>query len=259
MRQTTLNWTRIAAMSTTMAAHVVFALLIALPLTNRDRPVEDEKPTVVNVTFLGADTGRVASPPPSPPPSPPTPPKPVATKKAPVRQVQEVDQKLIDHLLAETQVAMASNEAPTEVVEVMELPPLELVESLEEQRAPMQSMISAELAATAEGNPDLPPTERLAYRKSNPPHYPREARIRGDSGWVWLRVLVGEDGAPLDFMLDPRTTTTSELLVEAAIEAINNWRFNPAMKGGMPVRAWIEVPIGFFVGQGGPGKAHAAR
>ena len=60
-----------------------------------------------------------------------------------------------------------------------------------------------------------------------------------------MRVLVSEDGVPLDFVLDGRTTA-SRLLVDAAIAAIREWRFNPAMKGGEPVRAWIEVPIGFF-------------
>jgi protein TonB len=216
-------------MTFTLALHAVVLILGTLGWQLRIPPPDPEPAQVITVTFIGRESPRVAAPPPAPtpaaptfvPPKPPQPPQPVA----------------------EQVVAVEDAEVPA-ATEVMQLPPLELPK-VEDDAMPLASDVSAELAATAEGNPDMPPTERLAYRHSNPPHYPPEARETGDSGWVWVRVLVSEDGVPLDFVLDGRTTASS-LLVDAAIAAIREWRFNPAMKGGEPVRAWIEVPIGFF-------------
>lgn len=216
-------------MTFTMALHAV-VLIVGTLGWQPTLPLPDPEPAqVITVTFIGRESPRVAAPPPAPTPSSPTfvPPKPPHPPQP----------------VAEQAVAVEDAEIPAST-EVMQLPPLELPE-VDDDATPLASDVSAELAATAEGNPDTPPTERLAYRHSNPPHYPPEARRAGDSGWVWVRVLISEDGVPLDFVLDGRTTA-SRLLVDAAIAAIREWRFNPAMKGGEPVRAWIEVPIGFF-------------
>jgi len=34
-------------------------------------------------------------------------------------------------------------------------------------------------------------------------------------------------------------------LTEAAIRAVKEWTFQPAVKDGVPVRTWISVPIPF--------------
>lgn len=216
-------------MTVTITVHVAAVLLGTIAWNSAPALPEPEETHVIKVTFIGRESNRVVAPPPAP--LPPKPPEPTPTPPKPPTPV-------LEHLV----VIEEANEPAA--VEVMQLPPVE-IPTEEADHTPLPSNVSAELAATAEGNPDLPPTERLDYRRSNPPHYPREAREAGDSGWVWVRVLVSEDGIPLDFVLDNRTTASSSL-VDAAITAIREWRFNPAMKAGAPVRAWIEVPIGFF-------------
>ena len=101
-----------------------------------------------------------------------------------------------------------------------------------------------ELASLDLGEVDSAPSEILSYRQTHAPRYPPEAIANGDAGWVKLKVLIDADGNPLTFVLIDATATMA--LVEAAIEAIRQWRFNPAQREGRPVPAWMEVPIGFF-------------
>ncbi|HYX20148.1 MAG TPA: energy transducer TonB, partial [Thermoanaerobaculia bacterium] len=61
-------------------------------------------------------------------------------------------------------------------------------------------------------------------------------------GIVILRVLVSETGAPADIqVLRPGRAG----LTEAAVRALKDWTFQPAIKDGVPVRTWISVPIPF--------------
>jgi protein TonB len=41
------------------------------------------------------------------------------------------------------------------------------------------------------------------------------------------------------------TSSGSSLLDDAAIAAVNKWRFVPARQGGNPVAAWVQVPVAF--------------
>lgn len=110
---------------------------------------------------------------------------------------------------------------------------------------PLAALLTPEELATLDvPTPDSPPTEILSYRVSHQPTFPAESRIAGHSGWVTLRVLVDPEGFPTAFVLVANTAT--DQLVVAAIEAIKQWRFNPATKDGVPVPAWVEVPIGFY-------------
>jgi protein TonB len=66
-----------------------------------------------------------------------------------------------------------------------------------------------------------------------------KARIRGV---VVLRVLVSEKGDPVDIVVLARARGS---LTEAAVEAVRQWRFDPAVRGGRAVRAWTVVQIPF--------------
>ena len=78
---------------------------------------------------------------------------------------------------------------------------------------------------------------------SPPPRYPREAQRRGASGTVLLRVHVGTDGSPAS--IDLVQGSGSRELDRAAFDAVRRWRFAPAMRGGQPVEAAVQVPITF--------------
>jgi len=74
------------------------------------------------------------------------------------------------------------------------------------------------------------------------PVYPAQAlkqRVRGN---VSLRVLVDEHGNPADVQVERGARSD---LNQAAIEAARQWRFEPARKGGKPVRSYATVHFSF--------------
>lgn len=204
---------RIAGYTTAISLHAVALLLLTLPGGDRQL-FYPEAEAVTQIRFIPT-LGKAFRPvPPAPPPAPVQTPTPRKSK-----------------------ASAATPTPPTPVVEVAEVP----VESTH-----LVTVLEEEDAASAMDlpQPDSPPSEILSFRSSNPPVYPPEAIAAGDAGWVTLRVLIDVDGTPLTFIL--ASSTATERLVEAAIAAVKQWRFNPAMKDGQPVPAWIDVPIGFY-------------
>jgi TonB family protein len=74
------------------------------------------------------------------------------------------------------------------------------------------------------------------------PEYSEEARKAKFQGTCVLWLIVGPDGRPRDV----RVARTLGLgLDEKAIEAVKNWRFEPAYKDGKPVSVPINVEVSF--------------
>jgi periplasmic protein TonB len=74
------------------------------------------------------------------------------------------------------------------------------------------------------------------------PEYSEEARKAKFQGTCVLWLIVGPDGHPRDI----RVSRTLGLgLDEKAIEAVKNWKFDPAMKDGKPVAVQINVEVDF--------------
>lgn len=82
-----------------------------------------------------------------------------------------------------------------------------------------------------------------AYLNNPPPVYPRRSRRAGETGKVVLRVLVTPDGSAGEVRL--RDSSGFELLDEAAIAAVRQWRFVAARQGDTKVAAWVVVPLRF--------------
>lgn len=76
-----------------------------------------------------------------------------------------------------------------------------------------------------------------------PPNYPRRALRRGDEGTVMVRVDVGPDGVPTSVGIS--RSSRSRELDRAAIEAVERWRFRPAMADGRPTVGTVVIPIEF--------------
>ena len=101
-------------------------------------------------------------------------------------------------------------------------------------------------AETVAAEPSAPlvdaPPQRIA-EQSPAPEYPATALRRGRSGTVVLSVQVDATGRPARVRIAQRSGTRE--LDRAALEAVQRWRFRPAMSNGQPVPGQVEVPIEF--------------
>jgi protein TonB len=74
------------------------------------------------------------------------------------------------------------------------------------------------------------------------PEYSEEARKAKYQGAVVLWLVVGVDGKPRDIQI---RRPLGMGLDQKAIEAVQSWRFEPAMKDGKPVAVQINVEVNF--------------
>ena len=79
--------------------------------------------------------------------------------------------------------------------------------------------------------------------ETRPPVYPPRCLRMGIEGTVRVKVLVGEDGRPQEVTIGKSSGESA--LDEAAMAAVRTWRFEPARRNGVPVRAWAIIPIEF--------------
>lgn len=80
---------------------------------------------------------------------------------------------------------------------------------------------------------------------NRPPAYPALARKRGWEGRVLLAVEVAVDGTAQAVRL--QTGSGHELLDEAALRAVRQWRFQPGTRDGVPVAMQVLVPVHFIL------------
>lgn len=101
---------------------------------------------------------------------------------------------------------------------------------------------------TTLGPPSIAPgIVSLAYR-SSPLHFPAQAIRLHMQGTVMLRVLVDENGKPLDVEIEK--SSGYPLLDKSAREQVlASWQFQPAVVQGQSVRAWARVPVSFTLQQ----------
>ncbi len=75
------------------------------------------------------------------------------------------------------------------------------------------------------------------------PEYPSLAREAGVEGTVMAHALVGRDGHVLRAEIDPEHSIP--MLDEAAVRALRQWVFKPALLNSRPVEVWVAVPFRF--------------
>jgi protein TonB len=76
------------------------------------------------------------------------------------------------------------------------------------------------------------------------PTYPHDALREGITGTVELELLVGVDGSVLQVRI-MHSSGNHQLDNAAREQVLRNWRFQPALRGGVPVQALGRVPIVF--------------
>lgn len=148
-------------------------------------------------------------------------------KPLPIKNVQPRPEPESPVLAAQAQAA----EVPTVVVssEPKPLPPVEVW--------------AASPAPLAPPAPIVPPNFNAGYLDNPAPLYPPLARRMGEEGRVMLRVYVEASGLPSK--VEIRTSSGSERLDQAAVDAVKRWKFAPARQGDHAVPASVVVPIAF--------------
>lgn len=80
---------------------------------------------------------------------------------------------------------------------------------------------------------------------NNPmPEYPRTLR-GGAEGSVVLSIQVDASGAPVDVQVVQRSGDRDRNFDRAAIEAVRQWRFEPAIRDGKAVSSTVRLPVDF--------------
>jgi TonB family protein len=112
---------------------------------------------------------------------------------------------------------------------------------------PIDGEPSALLAGRLDGEevfryvPDGRISEPVVIERT-PPKYPPEARKEGVSGVVVADLVIDEIGMVRDVLIEE---SPSDQLSAAAIDALEQWRFQPAMMDGQPVAVRYIVTIKF--------------
>lgn len=94
----------------------------------------------------------------------------------------------------------------------------------------------------------IPPQTRATYLNNPKPAYPAFARRRGIQGTVLLTVKVDISGLPEEVTV--KQGSGYAILDRSALRTVKRWRFVPAQRGGVAVRATVDVPIRFQLRDG---------
>ncbi|WP_236657703.1 energy transducer TonB [Limnohabitans sp. TS-CS-82] len=96
------------------------------------------------------------------------------------------------------------------------------------------------------GSPSLvEPSADADYLKNPPPGYPRISRRNGEQGTVIVRVFISTQGTPEK--AEVRTSSGFARLDQAALEAVQRWRFMPGRRNGTPEAMWFNIPVRFIL------------
>ena len=76
------------------------------------------------------------------------------------------------------------------------------------------------------------------------PEFSEEARRAKYQGTVVLRIEVGADGRPRDMQVVDNPGLGLDI---KALEAVAQWRFHPALRGGQPVATTAMIELHFHL------------
>jgi periplasmic protein TonB len=76
-----------------------------------------------------------------------------------------------------------------------------------------------------------------------PAQYPEKARKKGITGYVSFNILISAEGNVEDIRV--LESSPSGVFEESAMEALKNWKFEPAVYQGKKVKVWAKQKISF--------------
>ena len=132
-----------------------------------------------------------------------------------------------------------------------EAPPEQTIASLEEIASSTPGVESTggdNIVVAPPAEDELPKFGEYVYVEELPeaiskpsPVYPELARDAGVDGTVMVQALVGKDGK----VKDVKVVKSIQMLDQAALDAVKNWVFKPALSNNKPVAVWVAVPVRF--------------
>lgn len=121
-------------------------------------------------------------------------------------------------------------------------------EELSQSTPSVSSEGSDNIVVQPPSDDDLPKFGDYVYVEELPeaitkiaPVYPDIAREAGVDGQVMVQALVGKDGK----VKDVRVVKSIPMLDQAAVSAVKQWLFKPALSNNKPVAVWVAVPVKF--------------
>lgn len=191
-------------------------------------PITKAQPMIMEVSLVSAPSLQAAA-------APIAQPKPVEPKKQPVKKPVKKKQPVI-----RKQMELPKPQALAE--EMLPAP-----SAAESAPAPVATSATANTSSktTAETAPFTEANFNANYGSNPKPKYPGVATSRGWEGTVHLLVKVSVEGDSEKVTL--QRSSGYDSLDEAAIEAVEKWKFIPAKRGDMAVASSVIVPINFVL------------
>lgn len=90
-----------------------------------------------------------------------------------------------------------------------------------------------------------PGPDAASVPKQPAPAYPEDAKARGQSGLVVLKLRVGPDGRVREAIVE--SSEPAGLFDEASLAAARQWTFEPPTENGVRGEGWVRVPIRYDV------------
>lgn len=201
-----------------------------------DEPVTEAQPLVMEVSMIAMSAPKpVAAPPkPAPPPPPPSEKKPPPPKKTPPKPVVKKPPPVVQK---------APDFAPSEAVAEQPQPVAQPTPTPASSTSSASTASSESKAAPTNTEQFTEANFRANYAHNPKPEYPPVAKSRGWTGKVLLRVQVSAEGLSNGVAVEQ--SSGHEMLDDAAVEAVKQWRFIPAKRGETPVASSVIVPIIF--------------
>ena len=211
-----------ASITATVLLHVILASLFMLGLMEHTITPPDAPPVLVEFMQSQPPPKTIEQPVAKPIPVPPRP-QPVAAP-APSPQPQPSPSKV---------------SAPTEVAQAAPVTPVS-APTAPTPPAPPAPAPAPVVTAPSRTDVSIPASYSASNQK---PIYPNMSKRLGEQGTVVLRVLVKADGNAGE--VEVKSSSSYPRLDQAAIEAVKQWRFNPAKIDGKAIDEWYQVPIPF--------------
>lgn len=101
--------------------------------------------------------------------------------------------------------------------------------------------------ATTAPSSDVAATSDAVLIKAVPPRYPIQAKRANQEGTVVVSYTIGADGNVSDVKVV--SSQPRHIFDRDAMDAVERWKYKPAMRGGTPVESQREQRIAFKLGQ----------